>query len=253
MTRLAAFPLLVRPAARSLRWSAVIGGCGGGLLIAHLMLPRGEFASLEGLIRALRVGAFAITLAVPFAFEDAAEETISPAPTPLWARRAARLVVMVPVLTATWGLALLDAGPGSARNFHIPVGALTLEFAAVVAGALALTAAADRLVPDSPGVLIGGPAMLVVAGGLLLLPAQFRMFVSDPAATLLPGDPPGTLWNAAHHRWWLALGAATLVALWFSRDPGRRTIRVHLPRRHHAGEVRPSIARSPDTVYERVP
>jgi hypothetical protein len=113
----------------------------------------------------------------------------------------------------------------------LPLAALTLEFAALLAVALALSAAATPFVPESMGGVAAGPILilLVLVGALLSTVAP--VFVNDPT------EPR---WETAHEAWWGILAAGLLALAACSGDPGRwrlsargrtrrRSLTVHVP------------------------
>jgi hypothetical protein len=157
------------------------------------------------------VGAVLAT-AVVGAVVDPARALVAPLPVPLWWRSVLRLLVVLVPAAAVWcaALAWVVQGAGAA----VPVGALSVEAAAVLAVGLALAGGLARWRDlDDPGV-VAGPAVLCL--GLLAwqLPPRVALLVL-----------PGPQWTAAHARWAAVLGAALVVAVLSVRDPARPSLR----------------------------
>lgn len=166
----------------------------------------------------LRLSAVPLATAVAFGLEDPTEGHLAGAGVSVAARRWVRLALLVPVAGGLWwGLAAFAAAaPGLAQPdaATLPAGAMTIEAAAMLAIALAATAA----VPDDIGTPRSFGAAVVLAGLLIVAP-----FLPD-AVALVPAVQDADGWRAAHVRWvWLGAIALAAFAL-LSRDPGRRSL-----------------------------
>ena len=102
----------------------------------------------------------------------------------------------------------------------LPVAALTLEAAALLAVTLALAAAGSRLAPERRGGVVAAPALLALASVAGLLPARVELYA----------QPVGGAWDAAHRRWALLLGLALGTFAAASRDPAHRRLPSQLRR-----------------------
>lgn len=152
------------------------------------------------------------------AFDDPSGPQVAAAPLPQSWRVAPRILfalafVSVPVVA----LAALA---------QLPIGSLALE-----AGALLALAAGTCLMLARRGIL---EPSTPVAVGLLLAPAA--LFLLPQWAALLV--PPGPLWDPAHERWAILLGAGVLLVALALRDPARSCRRA-------SGRTPPPRWRSP--------
>jgi hypothetical protein len=212
---------LVRPTALSIPWVPLAVAAVTAPLITHFMAG----SSMHGLsdrFNALRIAATATAVAVGFVLDDPAREGTQHQPVPVGLRRALRAGLALPVAALIWILCLWLAfrtwPPVSPDALSVepagdlPLAALTLEFAALLAVALALSAAATPFVPEAMGGVAAGPILilLVLVGAVL-----------STVAPLFVGDPADPRWGAAHRTWWaiLAIGLAAFALL--SRDSGR--------------------------------
>lgn len=209
---------LIRPTARSMRWAPLAGATGGAAVIAFLMTRAPDCAvggypciGLEGRIQVLRIAMVLVAVGAGFALDDPARETTAHLPVSLLFRRTLRVGLMAPAIGLLWlvlvGLALRTGG---GQGF--PLGALTIEMAALVVTALAASAGAERFVPEGLGGVVAGPLVLGVMLAALLVPERFALLV---------GDPADLRWDGAHERWLVGLCAALLVLVHWSGDPGR--------------------------------
>lgn len=211
--------LAVRPVARSVRWAPLVAGAAGGVLLVLLARPRqvGPAATLG----ALRLAAFLLAAGAAFALDDQAASTVAPAPLPLAARRGLRLAVVLLPAGVGWALIVSLAvlvAPGA--QAAPPLGALTVEAAAMVAVSLAAAAVAGPRAPDGLGGAAGGPVLM-----LLVLASLFTQPHWPDVVTLLPFGPSDPQWSPAHARWG-ALGVAAVTAIGVtSLDPARRSRR----------------------------
>lgn len=240
MTTSSAVPELVRPIARSIRWSPlVISGASGAILV---YLQTSDACTLEGAggpcigvddrISMVRMAAVLLAIGAGFILDDPTEETTAHQPLSLLVRRLTRIAVATPVVLAFWWLSMALAVRTMDDPASFPEGALSVELVAIVAMALALAAAAAPLVPERMGGIAAGPALLGFAVGFLLLPPRLALFVNDPMQER---------WSGAHQAWSAILGLAALALLLSSRDPWRRrlasVLRVGLPQPRNHREV----------------
>ena len=209
--RLRLVRLLARPTARTIGWPALLAAAAVGLGL--LVAGRLGLADAAPLAHWPGMAALALCLGAAWLLDDPSTATVASTPTPLALRRLVCLALALPPLGARWALELWYAtgdralfGPGTR-------GALSLEFAAMLAAGLAAAALALRVQPEGRGCWAG---IMTVFGLLVLaivLPARFTLLA-------LPGDGA---WAASHLRWAAILAAGVLVLAWTSREsrPGR--------------------------------
>jgi hypothetical protein len=214
--------LLIKPLARTLRWSALIAmGVAASLLV---FMTTGDTAdrtaNLGERILALRLAAVLIAFGVAFVLDDPAADSTAHLPTQPLYLRALRAAVAAPAVAVAWWVAL--ASPRTpVEGFPVPVAALTVELCALAVAVLALSAIAVRFVPERLGGVAAAPTLLGVVGAAVLLPARFGLF---------PGNPADPAWHGADVRWRFVLAGAVLALVMASRDPGRRTLWARLSR-----------------------
>ncbi len=173
----------------------------GALVLAILVLS-------DPSLGRLRLAAITLSVGAAFVLDDAAAATIASAPTPLWARRALRLGLVLVPLALLWALVWWLADGAS--------WAVSLELGAMLALTMAAAALAAQIRGDGRGGVAAGPALLaLLSAAYLLLPARFGLF---------PAGPEDPLWASAHERWALVLGAGMLTLLLASRDPAAASI-----------------------------
>src|SRR5262249_32164335 len=167
----------------------------------------------------LRLATIVAALGCAFLLDDPREPTTEGVAGSLLLRRGLGGARLRPA-RAAGGVAVR----GRARPAHparpLPVAALTLEAAAVLAVAVALAAAGARLTPERRGGVVAAPALLALACAAFLLPARVALY-----------PPPGrAAWDAAHRRWAVLLGLALAAFATACRDPARRRLPSHLRR-----------------------
>lgn len=179
-------------------------------LAAAAALPAAAWAGLDDdrtAVAVLRGVAVLLAAALALAVDEAGAALLDASPTPLRQRLAARLLVCAAAATPLWAAALAAA---AARGATVPVGALTVELAALVAVGLVAPAALRRWARVAQPALVTGPLLLAGLLGAAHLPAGAALLVSTPL------DPA---WADAHLRWsLLLLGALAGLAL-AARDP----------------------------------
>lgn len=200
---------LLHPVWRSLPRRALASGAVLGLLIAGapwlLSVSRDSWPGLN----ILRASALAFGLGLAFLLDDPARHTTVAVPTRRPVRVGLRVAFAVPIAALWWTAALLLV-PEDVRP---PVGAVTLEAAAVAALALAGAAVAVRFTETAePGI---GVSAGLLGGGLaaaFLLPDRWALVVAV-------NDPR---WDGAHERWAGVLAVAVVVGVAAWAEPLRR-------------------------------
>ena len=207
--------LSVRPVARSVRWGPLLGaGLAGGALVG-LMSPDHPDASAG--LAVLRLAAVLLAAGAAFALDDRAADTRAPSPTPLRARRALRLAVVVVAGAGLWAVVTATAAVvAPAGQEPLPVAGATLEAAAMLAFTLAAAVVAGRWAPHGLGGVAGGPTLTFAVLALYL--AQMRWPRHLTFFALGPGDPA---WGPAQLRWSAVLALALGILALESLDPAR--------------------------------
>ncbi|MFD5075416.1 ABC transporter [Streptomyces sp. NPDC058371] len=200
---------VIRPVWRSLPWGALGTGAGAGLLLAGA--PRGLFGQPDPwlTLNFLRAAALAGALGLTFLLDDPARHTTAAVPVRRPVRVALRVGLVAPLVVGWWAVALALV-PAGARP---PVGAVSLEAAAVVVLALAVAAAGVRFSDEAePGA--GAAAALLGLGvsAPLLVPERWTPFVAVDDAR----------WGAAHLQWAALLIALAAAAATCTLEPCRR-------------------------------
>ena len=212
---------LLRPVARTIRWSPLVGA----VIVAFVQVyvqtrescpPTNPCLGPEARVLALRIAAILIALGSAFVLDDPTEETTGHFPTPRWLRRAVRVGLVAPVVTLTWAMLVPLAMRSSVATDPFPTGALTLELATLVIAALALSVASARFVPEGMGGIAAGPILLGLVAAAHYLPERLAVFILDPQAPR---------WHAAHDVWRVLLLIAVAALALVSRDPWRRSLR----------------------------
>lgn len=225
MSRLRCAALIVRPTARVLNWPALLAGAAIAFVVAALA-TRDRFLDLAGAVHVLRLAAIPLVVGVAFALDDPTEATMAGLPTPLALRRVVRLALVLPAVALSWfGLLLYvsrapvlveSAGEMDVLTDLLPVWALTLEAAAMVAVALAVAALSARYSTDGTGGVVAAPTLLGMMAAALFLPARWQLW-----AAVSDGE---VLWRQAHQHWAILLVAATALLAHASRDPWRAAL-----------------------------
>lgn len=186
------------------------------LLSAGLLLFAGRHDWILGLLIATMI---LTSAGAGFALDDEAATTLEASPTTLLTRRALRVVWLVALIGA--GIVVQVIAVATVMPVHPGAfGDLLLEDAALVAVTLAVSAIAQRLLPERVGGIAAAPT------GFLLLATVAVLGTSDPWLSPIPG--------AQHSdRWGLVLAGGVALVAWFSRDPAgwRHRWRTPRPRR----------------------
>ncbi|MEV0173001.1 ABC transporter [Streptomyces sp. NPDC050803] len=200
---------LLLPVWRTLPRRALGAGAAAGLLLAGSTRLFPETFDPWLALSALRAAALAFALGLAFLLDDPARHTTATVPTRRPVRQALRLALTVPVAALWWTAAVLLV-PGPLRP---PVGATTVEAAAVCALALAGAAfAVRRTAEPQSGPAVGAGLLVTAVLAPTLVPEQWELFV---AVT----DPR---WAAAHERWGVVLAAAAVAWGVCGTEPVRR-------------------------------
>ena len=204
--RLRQAPALVRPLACAARWQPLLGAA--ALAAVLLVLKADDLGQQGTAVLVLRAIAAVLAVGAAFLLDDRATDTLAASPSTLAWRRGQRLAILVLLAGAAWlGAVLVVRSQGA----DPPIAGLTLELAALLATALAVTAGIMRWAQThEPGVL-AAPA---VFGGILAvsrLPEKWALLVS-----------PGPAWDEAHQRWAILLALSVGVIAACNSDPARR-------------------------------
>jgi hypothetical protein len=157
----------------------------------------------------LRAAALAFGLGLAFLLDDPARHTTAAVPTRRPVRTGLRVGCVVPFMAAWWTAALFLI-PGKARP---PIGAITLEAAAVVVLALAGALVAVRQSEATePGIAVSAGLVGAAFAAALLLPDRWALFVAT-------SDPD---WDDAHRRWAGILVVAAFTGVCSLAEPLRR-------------------------------
>ncbi|MFD7813285.1 ABC transporter [Streptomyces sp. NPDC059785] len=215
---------LARPVSRTVPWAAIVAGGTLGLLLAWI--PRGLVGEADArlCLTFLRAAMLTFALGLAFLFDDPARHTTAAVPARRPVRAGLRVALAAPV-AAVWWAAAVALIPAGGRP---PVGAVTLEAAAVAVLALAVAAAGVRFSDEArPGARASVTLLVVAVAAQLLVPDRWSPFVT------VDDDR----WSAAHHQWAALLAASVLAWAAAVREPHRHH-RIRLPRR--AAAPRPS-------------
>lgn len=194
--------LLVRPAARTIRWLPVPASGALGFFIVYAGLhEKGhiEFAHLP-------FAAIALCLSAAFVLDDVTAEIVGGTPTPLLLRRGVRLALQLPALFALWGAILAYAG------LERISGAMWVELTGMLALTLALAAIGARFVGSERAGMFAGPALLIVLAASAFVSTRWRPF---------PVNPISSGWFDLYGRWTIAFVGSVIVFLIASRDAAR--------------------------------
>jgi fluoroquinolone transport system permease protein len=167
----------------------------------------------ERLVLWLRIAMTVGALGCAFLLDDPSEPTTEGPAGSLLLRRSLRVALLLPA-TAAWWAATVWRVRAVHPGLPLPVAALTLEAAALLAVTVALAAAGSRMAPERRGGVVAAPALLALASAAFLLPARLALYA----------QPSGAAWDGAHRRWTLLLGLALAAFAAASRNPARRRL-----------------------------
>lgn len=204
------------PVTRGMAWAPLLGATAASVgLLCVLLYPNGGSTATS--LASLRLAAVLLSAGAAFALDDPAASTLAASPTSLLARQALRLGVLLATLAALWtALVVVASVLAGVAPSALPVGAATLEAFAMLAFALAVTAAASRTA-DGRGGVAGSSALLLVMLAALIGQQQWPAYL-----TMFPFDPSDPAWASARARWVALLVGAVVVLAAASSDPGRR-------------------------------
>jgi len=204
---------LLRPVARTLPWRALAAGGGVGLLAALSTRLVSDETTARLPLTLLRTAALAFALGLAFLLDDPARHTTEAVPVRRPLRAGLRVALVVPCAAVWWTAALLLVPEG----VRPPVGAVTLEAAALAALVLAAAAAVVRFSDGAePGVIVVAGFLAFAVAVPLLLHDRWPLLVHD-------GSPR---WGAAHVRWGALLGVAVPAWAYWVTEPVRRRWRL---------------------------
>jgi hypothetical protein len=164
--------LLVAPSARTIRWASL----GVFLAVATLAVWSGARKGGDPAPVALPIATTLLVAWLCFLFEDAAAETTDATATPLMLRRAVRMAIAVPAVTAAW-FALTWIGP-----LEGPTAIMTGSFVAETVLALAAGASLTKMIP-------GGRSGLAAAGLVVFVVLVVPVWLARPPS-IDPARPP---------------------------------------------------------------
>jgi hypothetical protein len=230
-------PALLVPTARAVGWLPALAAFALSLGLLALAVRPGLDTPPAELVRWLRLAMVAAALGYAFLLDDPSEPTTEGVAGSLLLRRTLRVALLLPA-TAAWWVAVLWRVRAVHPELPLPVAALTLEAAALLAVTLALAAAGSHLAPERRGGVVAAPALLTLATAAFLLPARLALYA----------PPGGATWDGAHRRWAALLGLALAGFTLASRDPAHRRLPGQVralgrgrPRRQTAGARRPAV------------
>ena len=212
-------PALLVPTARAVGWVLPLAAFGLSAGLLSLAVRLGVALAPAQLAHWVRLATIVAALGCAFLLDDPSEPTTEGVAGSLLLRRVLRVALLLPA-TAAWWVAVLWHVRSAHPALPLPVAALTLEAAAMLAVAVALAAAGSRLAPERRGGVVAAPALLALACAAFLLPAPVALYTPLGSAA----------WDAAHRRWVVLLGLALAAFATACRDPARRRLPSHLRR-----------------------
>jgi hypothetical protein len=211
-------PALLVPTARAVGWGAPLAGFALSLGLLGLAVRPGLELPAGRLVLWLRIAMTVGALGCAFLLDDPSEPTTEGVAGSLLLRRTLRVALLLPA-TAAWWVGVVWRVRAVHPGLPLPVAALTLEAAALLAVTVALAAAGSRLAPERRGGVVAAPALLALACAAFLLPSPVALYA----------QPGGAAWDGAHQRWALLLGLALVAFAAASRDPAHRRLPRRLP------------------------
>jgi hypothetical protein len=210
-------PALLVPTARAVGWAPPLAGFALSLGLLALAVRPGLELPAGRLVLWLRLAMTVGALGCAFLLDDPSEPTTEGVAGSLLLRRTLRVALLLPA-TAAWWTAVVWRVRAVHPELPLPVAALTLEAAALLAITVALAAAGSRLAPERRGGVVAAPALLALTSAAFLLPAQVTLYA----------QPGSAAWDGGHQRWALLLGLALAAFAAASRDPAHRRLTSRL-------------------------
>ena len=143
-------PALLVPTARAVGWAAPLAGFALSLGLLALAVRPGLELPAGRLVLWLRLAMTVGALGCAFLLEDPSEPTTEGVAGSLLLRRSLRVALLLPA-TAAWWVGVVWRVQAVHPGLPLPVAALTLEPAALLAVTVALAAAGSRLAPERRG------------------------------------------------------------------------------------------------------
>ena len=153
------------------------------------------------------IGGVGVAAATAFLLDDPAAETLAASPTPLSVRRAQRVGIAAMAAALWWTGAVAVV---ATRVDGAPLAGPALQLCALVAVAVAVSAAATTMGDRSGGGIAGAAFSVACFASTFLPPRWWLPFPPDPSAA------------GATERWLATLACAIALLAWTSRDPARR-------------------------------
>jgi hypothetical protein len=236
-------PALLVPSARAVGWAPPLAAFALSLGLLALAVRPGLELPAGRLVLWLRLTMTVGALGWAFLLDDPSEPTTECVAGSLLLRRSLRVALLLPA-TAAWWIAVVWRVRAVHPKLPLPVVALTLEAAALLAVTVALAAAGSHLAPERRGGVVAAPVLLALTSAAFLLPARAALYAQ-------PGSPT---WESAHQRWTLLLGLALGAFATASHDPAHRRLPSQLRglasglARGHPGGRKLGAQESPDTA-----
>jgi hypothetical protein len=206
-------PALLAPTARAVGWAPPLAGFALSLGLLALAVRPGLELPAGRLVLWLRLAMTVAALGCAFLLDDPSEPTTEGLAGSLLLRRSLRVALLLPA-AAAWWVGVVWRVRAVHPGLPLPVAALTLEAAALLAVTVALAAAGSHLAPERRGGVVAAPALLALTSAAFLLPAQVTLYA----------EPGSAAWDGAHQRWALLLGLALGAFAAASRDPAHRRL-----------------------------
>ncbi|XVQ11649.1 hypothetical protein ACQP1W_03435 [Spirillospora sp. CA-255316] len=206
--------VLLRPMARSIPWTAPAAGAGLGLMLVAVPLVLSLDLEAGTVLYLLRMAALAVALGMAFVLDDPARHTTDVVPVQRPVRQSLRLALLLPP-TAVWWAAVCALAAAGTQGGGLPIGAATLEAAALIAVAVGVAAGAVRFtLATSPGLTAAG-AVLAVAIASAALPGGLALTV-----------PMGhDRWEETHRVWAAILTLGLAIWALLAQEPTARRAR----------------------------
>jgi fluoroquinolone transport system permease protein len=192
---------LVAPTVRAVPWTpfavavgvAFLVAGGGSVLIEPLLRPDA--------VALLRAAAVCGALGAAFLLDDPAARSTRVVPVSRAVRLGTRVAVVAPALALWWGAVVALIRANVETQVRLPLGALTVEAAALVCAALAVAAVVVRGADSGRAGAVAAPALVFAVVAAYRLPQDWALIV--------PADD--ARWAAAHTRWGALLTLAVVT------------------------------------------